>query len=140
MLSGSSSSELLDTLRSLSDHREENMSHNDHLPQKGTPMPTSEKDTVVSVDSVEDADESPKTNFAAKAVSSVTKFVTDHPLLVWGGVAVVAGAVAIALAPKDKTVEDLEADSVDISTADENDNNVTTITEPAPEETSSTEE
>lgn len=102
-------------------------------------MTTSEKDTVVSVDSVEDADESPKTNFAAKAVSSVTKFVTDHPLLVWGGVAVVAGAVAIALAPK--TVENLEDDSVDISTTtDEDGNNVTTITEAAPEETSSTEE
>ena len=102
-------------------------------------MTTSEKDTVVSVDSVEDADESPKTNFAAKAVSSVTKFVTDHPLLVWGGVAVVAGAVAIALAPK--TVEDLENDSVDISTTtDEDGNTVTTITEVAPEETSSTEE
>ena len=102
-------------------------------------MTTSEKDTVVSVDSVEDADESPKTNFAAKAVSSVTKFVTDHPLLVWGGVAVVAGAVAIALAPK--AVEDLEDDSVDISTTtDENGNTVTTITEAAPEETSSTEE
>lgn len=102
-------------------------------------MTTSEKDTVVSVDSVEDADESPKTNFAAKAVSSVTKFVTDHPLLVWGGVAVVAGAVAIALAPK--AVEDLEDDSVDISTTtDENGNTVATITEAAPEETSSTEE
>ena len=102
-------------------------------------MTTSEKDTVVSVDSVEDADESPKTNFAAKAVSSVTKFVTDHPLLVWGGVAVVAGAVAIALAPK--AVEDLEDDSVDISTTtDENGNVVTTIAEAAPEETSSTEE
>lgn len=102
-------------------------------------MTTSEKDTVVSVDSVEDADESPKTNFAAKAVSSVTKFVTDHPLLVWGGVAVVAGAVAIALAPK--AVEDLEDDSVDISTTtDENGNTVMTITEAAPEETSSTEE
>ena len=101
-------------------------------------MTTSKKDTVVSVDSVEDADESPKTNFAAKAVSSVTKFVTDHPLLIWGGVAVVAGAVAIALAPK--AVEDLEDDSVDISTTDENENTVTTIAEPAPEETSSTEE
>ena len=102
-------------------------------------MTTSEKDTIVSVDSVEDADESPKTNFAAKAVSSVTKFVTDHPLLVWGGVAVVAGAVAIALAPK--AVEDLEDDSVDISaTTDEDSNTVTTITEAAPEETSSTEE
>ena len=102
-------------------------------------MTTSEKDTVVSVDSVEETDESPKTNFAAKAVSSVTKFVTDHPLLVWGGIAVVAGAVAIALAPK--AVEDLEDDSVDISTnSDENENTVTTITEAAPEETSSTEE
>lgn len=104
-------------------------------------MTTSEKDTVVSVDSVEETDESPKTNFAAKAVSSVTKFVTDHPLLVWGGVVVVAGAVAIALAPKDKTVEDLEDDSVDISTTtDEDGNIVTTIVEAAPEETSSTEE
>lgn len=102
-------------------------------------MTTSEKDTVVSIDSVEDADESPKTNFAAKAVSSVTKFVTDHPLLVWGGVAVVAGAVAIALAPK--TAENLEDDSVDISTTtDEDGNTVTTIAEAAPEETSSTEE
>lgn len=102
-------------------------------------MTTSEKDTVVSVDSVEDADESPKTNFAAKAVSSVTKFVTDHPLLVWGGVAVVAGAVAIALTPK--AAENLEDDSVDISTTtDEDGNTVTTITETAPEETSSTEE
>ena len=102
-------------------------------------MTTSEKDTVVSVDSVEEAGESPKTNFAAKAVSSVTKFVTDHPLLVWGGVAVVAGAVAIALAPK--TVENLEDDSVDISaTTDEDGNTVTTNTEAAPEETSSTEE
>ena len=102
-------------------------------------MTTSEKDTVVSVDSVEDVDESPKTNFAAKAVSSVTKFVTDHPLLVWGGVAVVAGAVAIALAPK--AVEDLEDDSVDISTTtDEDGDTVTTITETTPEETSSTEE
>lgn len=102
-------------------------------------MTTSEKDTVVSVDSVEDADESPKTNFAAKAVSSVTKFVTDHPLLVWGGVAIVAGAVAIALAPK--ASEDLEDDSVDIATTtDENGDIVTTIVEAAPEETSSTEE
>lgn len=102
-------------------------------------MTTSEKDTVVSVDSVEETDESPKTNFAAKAVSSVTKFVTDHPLLVWGGVAVVAGAVAIALAPK--AVENLEDDSVDISTAtDEDGNTVTTITETVSEETSSTEE
>ena len=105
-------------------------------------MTTSEKDTVVSDDAVEETDESPKTNFAAKAVSSVTKFVTDHPLLVWGGVAVVAGAVAIALAPK--AVEDLESaedDSVDISTTtDENGNIVTTITESVPEETSSTEE
>lgn len=102
-------------------------------------MTTSEKDTVVSADSVEEIDESPKTNFAAKAVSSVTKFVTDHPLLVWGGVAVVAGAVAIALAPK--AAEDLEDDSVDISTTtDENGNIVTTIVEAAPEETSSTEE
>lgn len=102
-------------------------------------MTTSEKDTVVSVDSVEETDESPKTNFAAKAVSSVTKFVTDHPLLVWGGVAVVAGAVAIALAPK--AVEDLEDDSVDISTTtDEDSNTVTTIIEAVPEGTSSTEE
>ena len=102
-------------------------------------MTTSEKDTVVSADSVEEIDESPKTNFAAKAVSSVTKFVTDHPLLVWGGVAVVAGAVAIALAPK--AAENLEDDSVDISTTtDEDGNTVTTITETAPEETSSTEE
>lgn len=102
-------------------------------------MTTSEKDTVVSADSVEEIDESPKTNFAAKAVSSVTKFVTDHPLLVWGGVAVVAGAVAIALAPK--AAEDLEDDSVDISTTtDENGDIVTTIVEAAPEETSSTEE
>lgn len=96
-------------------------------------MTTSQKDTVVSVDSVEETDESPKTNFAAKAVSSVTKFVTDHPLLVWGGLAVVAGAVAVALAP--------EEDSVDISTTtDENGNLVTTIIEAAPKETSSTEE
>lgn len=102
-------------------------------------MTTSEKDTVVSADSVEEIDESPKTNFAAKAVSSVTKFVTDHPLLVWGGVAVVAGTVAIALAPK--AAEDLEDDSVDISTTtDEDGNIVTTIVEAAPEETSSTEE
>lgn len=102
-------------------------------------MTTSEKDTVVSVDSVEETDESPKTNFAAEAVSSVTKFVTDHPLLVWGGVAVVAGAVAIALAPK--AAENLEDDSVDISTTtDEDGNTVMTITEAAPEETSSTEE
>lgn len=102
-------------------------------------MTTSEKDTVVSVDSVEETDESHKTNFAAKAVSSVTKFVTDHPLLVWGGVAVVAGAVAIVLAPK--AAEDLEDDSVDISsTTDETGNIVTTIVEAAPEETSSTEE
>ena len=68
-------------------------------------MTTSQKDTVVSVDSVEKTDESPKTNFAAKAVSSVTKFVTDHPLLVWGGVAVVAGAVAVALAPKEEILK-----------------------------------
>ena len=102
-------------------------------------MTTSEKDTVVSVDSVEETDESSKTNFAAKAVSSVTKFVTDHPLLVWGGVAVVAGAVAIALAPK--ATEDLEDGSVDISTTTDDDGNtVTTITETVPEETSSTEE
>lgn len=102
-------------------------------------MTTSEKDTVVSVDSVEETDESPKTNFAAKAVSSVTKFVTDHPLLVWGGVAVVAGAVAVALAPK--AAENLEDDSVDISTAtDEDGNTVMTITETVSEETSSTEE
>lgn len=102
-------------------------------------MTTSEKNTVVSVDSVEETDESPKTNFAAKAVSSVTKFVTDHPLLVWGGVAVVAGAVAIALAPK--AAENLEDNSVDISTpTDEDSNTVMTITETAPEETSSTEE
>lgn len=105
-------------------------------------MTTSEKDTVVSVDSVEETDESPKTNFAAKAVSSVTKFVTDHPLLVWGGVAVVAGAVAIALAPKaTENLESAEDDSVDISTTtDEDSNTVTTIVEAAPEETSSTEE
>lgn len=105
-------------------------------------MTTSEKDTVVSADSVEELDESPKTNFAAKAVSSVTKFVTDHPLLVWGGVAVVAGAVAIALAPKAaENLESSEDDSVDISTTtDENGNIVTTIVEAAPEETSSTEE
>lgn len=104
-------------------------------------MTTSDKDTVVSVDSVEDADESPKTNFAAKAVSSVTKFVTDHPLLVWGGVAVVAGAVAIALTPKNEIIEAVEDDSVDITTTtDENGNVVTTIDEHAPEETSSTEE
>ena len=102
-------------------------------------MTTSEKDTVVSADSVEEIDESPKTNFAAKAVSSVTKFVTDHPLLVWGGVAVVAGAVAIALAPQ--AAENLEDDSVDISTTtDEDGNTVMTIAEAAPEETSSTEE
>ena len=104
-------------------------------------MTTSEKDTVVSVDSVEEIDESPKTNFAAKAVSSVVNFVTDHPLLVWGGVAVVAGVAAVAFAPKDKIAEALEDDSVDIvTTTDENGNLVTTIVETAPEETSSTEE
>lgn len=104
-------------------------------------MTPSQKDTVVSVDSVEETDESPKTNFAAKAASSVTKFVTDHPLLVWGSVAVVAGAVAVALAPKDEILKSIEDDSVDISTTtDENGNLVTTITEAAPEETSSTEE
>lgn len=106
-------------------------------------MTTSQKDTVVSVDSVEETDESPKTNFAAKAVSSVTKFVTDHPLLVWGGVAVVAGAVAVAVAldPKEEILKSIEDDSVDISTTtDENGNIVTTIVEAAPEETSSTEE
>lgn len=103
-------------------------------------MTTSKKDTVVSVDSAEETDESPKTNFAAKAVSSVTKFVTDHPLLVWGGVAVVAGAVAVALAPEE-ILKSIEDDSVDISTTtDENGNLVTTIVEAAPEETSSTEE
>jgi hypothetical protein len=104
-------------------------------------MTTSQKDTVVSVDSVEETDESPKTNFFTKAVSSVTKFVTDHPLLVWGGVAVVAGAVAVALAPKEEILKSIEDDSVDISTTtDENGNLVTTITEAAPEETSSNEE
>lgn len=104
-------------------------------------MTTSQKDTVVSVDSVEETDESPKTNFFTKSVSSVTKFVTDHPLLVWGGVAVVAGAVAVALAPKDEILKSIEDDSVDISTTtDENGNLVTTIVEAAPEETSSTEE
>jgi hypothetical protein len=104
-------------------------------------MTTSQKDTVVSVDSVEETDESPKTNFAAKAVSSVTKFVTDHPLLVWGGVAVVAGAIAVALTPKEEILKSIEDDSVDISTTtDENGNIVTTIIEAAPEETSSTEE
>ena len=100
-------------------------------------MTTSQKDTVVSVDSVEETDESPKTNFAAKAVSSVTKFVTDHPLLVWGGVAVVAGAVAVALAPKEEILKSIEDDS---TTTDENGNLVTTIVEAAPKETSSTEE
>lgn len=104
-------------------------------------MTTSQKDTVVSVDPVKETDESPKTNLAAKAVSSVTKFVTDHPLLVWGGVAVVAGAVAVALAPKEEILKSIEDDSVDISTTtDENGNLVTTIIEAAPEETSSTEE
>lgn len=104
-------------------------------------MTTSQKDTVVSVDSVEETDESPKTNFFAKAVSSVTKFESDHPLLFWGGLSVIAGAVAFAVSPAEKILDSIEDDSVDISTTmDENGNLVTTITEAAPKETSSTEE
>ena len=53
----------------------------------------------------------------------------------------IAGAVAFAVIPAEKILESVEDDSVDISTTmDENGNLVTTITEAAPEETSSNEE
>lgn len=104
-------------------------------------MTTHDNSNVDSVNSSEKTDESPKTNFAAKAVSTVAKFVSDHPLLVWGSVAVIAGAAAVALAPTEQIVKSIEDDSVDITaTEDENGNLVTTIVEHAPEEPSSTEE
>lgn len=102
-------------------------------------MTTSDNTPKVTTTSVEETDESPKTNFTAKAVGAVTKFVSDHPLIVWGGVAVIAGAVAVAVAPKEKIVAALEDDSVEITTIEDG-NRVTTITEAAPEETSSDEE
>lgn len=105
-------------------------------------MTTSDNTSQVpNTTSVEETDESPKTNFAAKAVGAVTKFVSDHPLIVWGSVAVIAGAVAVAVAPKEKIVDALEDDSVEITTIEDGDGNlVTTIVEAAPEETSSDEE
>ena len=102
---------------------------------------TTQPEVVVEPATVKAIDEdSPKPNFASRALSAVTTFTANHPLLVWGGVALAAGAVAVALAPKEKIIEAIEDDSVEITTTVDADGNlVTTIVEANPE-TSSEEE
>lgn len=102
---------------------------------------TTQPEVVVEPATVKVIDEdSPKPNFASRALSAVTTFTANHPLLVWGGVALAAGAVAVALAPKEKILDALEDDSVTITeSTDENGNLVTTIVENK-KETSSEEE
>lgn len=102
---------------------------------------TTQPEVVVEPATVKTVDEdSPKPNFASRALSAVTTFTANHPLLVWGGVALAAGAVAVALAPKEKILEAIEDDSVTITeSTDEDGNLVTTIVE-AKKETSSEEE
>ena len=102
---------------------------------------TTQPEVVVDPATVKAVDEdSPKPNFASRALSAVTTFTANHPLLVWGGVALAAGAVAVALAPKEKILDALEDDSVTITeSTDEDGNLVTTIVE-AKKETSSEEE
>ena len=102
---------------------------------------TTQPEVVVGPATVKAVDEdSPKPNFASRALSAVTTFTANHPLLVWGGVALAAGAVAVALAPKEKILDALEDDSVTITeSTDEDGNLVTTIVE-AKKETSSEEE
>lgn len=102
---------------------------------------TTQPEVIVEPAIVKDIDEdSPKPNFASRALSAVTSFTANHPLLVWGGVALAAGAVAVALAPKEKILEAIEDDSVEITTTEDSDGNlVTTIVEANPE-TSSEEE
>lgn len=102
---------------------------------------TTQPEVVVEPATVKAIDEdSPKPNFASRALSAVTTFTANHPLLVWGGVALAAGAVAVALAPKEKILDALEDDSITITeSTDEDGNLVTTIVENK-KETSSEEE
>lgn len=101
---------------------------------------TTQPEVVVDPATVKAVDEdSPKPNFASRALSAVTTFTANHPLLVWGGVALAAGAVAVALAPKEKILEAIGDDSVEITTTEDDGNLVTTIVEAKPE-TSSEEE
>lgn len=102
---------------------------------------TTQPEVVVEPATVKAIDEdSPKPNFASRALSAVTTFTANHPLLVWGGVALAAGAVAVALAPKEKILDALGDDSVTITeSTDEDGNLVTTIVENK-KETSSEEE